>query len=73
MYPKDRQITPLPAKETVRGEGAFAITKKGEYRHFSSRELVPMCREPDGYNRYLFTKSDEFLKMMWNASHYEVD
>ena len=80
MYKKDRQIVLLAHRVTIRGEGHFAVTKKGEYRHFSSKELKGEYRhfsslelEDGQLFSYMFSKSDEFRKKMWDASHYEVD
>lgn len=70
---KERQIVSLAHKEVIRGEGHFAVTKKGEYRHFSSKELSYRCTEDGKLFFYTFSKSDEFRKKMWDASHYEVD
>jgi len=73
MYKKDRQIVLLARKVAIRGEGYFAVTKKGEYRHFSSKELSLRYTEDGKLFFYMFSKSDEFRKKMWDASHYEVD
>lgn len=65
------QAPPLVKEGIHYSDKCFAVSKKGEFRFFSSRETYQGCRDVE--TRYLFTKSDEFCKRMWDASHYEVD
>jgi hypothetical protein len=69
---KNVNQTPPLVKEAIHFSGNFAVTKKGEFRLFSSKETGKFCNG-ELWSRYLFTKSEEFMSRMWTASHYEVD